>query len=138
MLVVRDLIHCHIQELNQVHYQMIEQNKRCPPSNRHRFCGSNLYRTKTKKKSKAYILIFSCSVSRVIHLEVISNTTTKEFIKCLKRLVARRGKPTTIYSDNTKSFQAVAKWLEQIIKSEQLHENLTKENTNCKSNFPKH
>ena len=96
-----------------------------------------IYTVLKQKKSKAYILIFSCSVSRIVHLELISNTTTKEFIKCLKRLVARRGKPTTIYSDNTKSFQAVAKWLEQIIKSEQLHENLTKENTNCKSNLPK-
>ena len=29
-MVVRDLIHYHIQELNRVHYQMIEQNKQCP------------------------------------------------------------------------------------------------------------
>ena len=95
------------------------------------------YRAKTKKEQKAYILIFSCSVSRAVHLELISNTTTKEFVKCLKRLVARRGKPTTIYSDNAKSFQAAAKWLKQIIKSEQLHEHLTKENINWKFNLPK-
>ena len=50
------------------------------------------------------------------------NTTTQEFIKCLKRLIARRGKTSTVYSDNAKSFQAAAKWLKQIIKSEQLHE----------------
>ena len=95
------------------------------------------YRAKTKKEQKAYILIFSCSVSRAVHLELISNTTTKKFVKCLKRLVARRGKPTTIYSDNAKSFQAAAKWLKQIIKSEQLHEHLTKENINWKFNLPK-
>ena len=52
------------------------------------FAGPIYYRAKTKKESKAYILIFSCSVSRAVHLEVIPNTTTKEFIKCLKRLVA--------------------------------------------------
>ena len=72
-----------------------------------------------------------------IFLKLIPNTSTKEFIKCLKRLIARRGKSGTIYSDNAKSFQAVAKWLKQIIKSEQSHEHLTKENINWKFNLPK-
>ena len=101
------------------------------------FAGPIYYRTKTKKESKACILIFSCSVSRAVHLELTPNTTTQEFIKCLKQLIPRRGKPSTIYSDNTKSFQAATKWLKQIIKSEQLHEHLRKENINWKFNLPK-
>ena len=40
------------------------------------FAGPIYDRTKTKKESKAYILIFSCSLSRAVHLELISNTTT--------------------------------------------------------------
>ena len=55
------------------------------------FAGPIYYRTKTKKESKAYILIFSRSVSRNIHSELIPNTMTIEFVKCLKRLVAPRG-----------------------------------------------
>ena len=101
------------------------------------FTGPIYYRTKAKKEQKAYMLILSCSVSATVHLELIPNSKTKEFIKCLKRLVARRGKPTIIYSDNVKSFQAAAKWLKQIIKSEELHEHLTKENFNWKFNLPK-
>ena len=69
-------------------------------------------------------------MSRAVHLELIPNTTTREFIKCLKRSIACRWKPSTIYSDNVKSFKATAKWLKQIIKSEQLLEHLTKENIN--------
>ena len=69
------------------------------------FAGPIYYRTKTKKESKAYILMFSCSVSRAVNLELILNTTTQEFIKCTKRLIARRGKPSTIYSDKAKFFQ---------------------------------
>ena len=102
------------------------------------FAGPIYYLTKAKKEPKAYILIFSCSVSRAVHLELIPNTTAKEFIKCVKRLIACRGRPSTIYSDNVKSFQAVAKWLKQIIKSEQSHEHLTKENINWKFNLQKH
>ena len=66
------------------------------------FESPTYYHTKrNKKKSKAYILIFSCSVSGAVYLELMSNTTTKEFIKSLKQLIGRRGKPSTIYSDNT-------------------------------------
>ena len=43
------------------------------------FAGPIYYRTKTKKESKAYILIFSCSVSRAVHLELISNSTTRVY-----------------------------------------------------------
>ena len=101
------------------------------------FAGPIYYRTKTKKESEASTLIFSCSVSRAVHLEQISNTATQEFIKCLKKLILRRGKLSTIYSDNGKSFQAAVKWLKQIIKSEQLHKHLTKENIIWKINLPK-
>ena len=74
---------------------------------------------------------------RAVHLVLIPNTTTQEFIKCLKRLIASRGKSSTIYLDNVKSFQAAAKWLKLIIESEQLHEHLTKENIKWKFNLPK-
>ena len=64
-------------------------------------------------------------MSRAVHFERTPNTTIQEFMKCLKRLIARRGKPSIIYSDNSNSLQVVAKCLKQIIKSEQLHEHLT-------------
>ena len=48
------------------------------------------YCTKSKKGSKAYILLVACSVSKAVHLELAENLTSKEFIKCFKRLVTRR------------------------------------------------
>ena len=39
---------------------------------------------KSKSKIKAYILLFSCSVSRTVHLELVSNFSTTEFIKSFK------------------------------------------------------
>ena len=82
------------------------------------YAGPIYYCTKSKKESKAYIL-FSCSLSRAVHLQLTPNLTANEFIKCFKRLIARRGRPKTVYSDNAKIFQAAAKWLKQVIKTEQ-------------------
>ena len=83
------------------------------------------YKLKAKKEGKkpiregkAYILLFACSLTRAIHLELLPNQTTEEFIKSLKRFIARRGRPRKIYSDNGKTFTAAAKWLGKVMKAE--------------------
>ena len=50
-------------------------------------------KTKSKKEMKVYTLLFTCSISRPVHLEVLPNQMTGEFIKALKQLIARRGRP---------------------------------------------
>ena len=92
------------------------------------YAGPIYYCTKSKMESKAYILLFSCSLSRAMYLELTPNLKTNEFIKCFKRLIARRGRPKTVDSDNAKTFQATAKWLKLVIKTEEFNEFLTKEN----------
>ena len=51
---------------------------------------------------------------------------TNEFISTLKRLIARKGRPEKIYSDNGKTFVAAAKWLRNVMKDERLHNFLAK------------
>ena len=67
------------------------------------FAGPMAYKLSPKKEGKAYILLFMCSLSRAIHLELLPNQTTEEFIRSLKRLIARRGRPRIIFSDNGSS-----------------------------------
>ena len=73
------------------------------------------YKSKGKKDLKAYILylIFSCSVSRAIHLELVSNLGTTTFAESFKRLISRRGKRNIIHSDNAKIFKAGSLMIEQ-------------------------
>ena len=78
--------------------------------------GSIFYRSKTRKDLKAYILLFSCSVSRAVYLELVSNLTTSEFMCLRKRLKTRRGRTNITYSDNAKTFKAGAKLLQKISK----------------------
>ena len=70
------------------------------------FAGPIVYRHKNKKERDAYILLLSCSLSRAVHVEFLTNQTAESFIKCLKRFVARRGRPLKIYSDNAKALKS--------------------------------
>jgi hypothetical protein len=47
------------------------------------------------------------------------------FILCLKRFLARRGRPKLIYSDNGSTVLAAAKWLQRVRKDERFHHYLT-------------
>lgn len=80
-----------------------------------------------KRNQKRKSFFFTCSVSRSVHLEQVENLTSKEFTKCFTRMVAPRGRPILIYSDNVKTFQVAAKWLKQLTKDGELHVFLTKE-----------
>ena len=94
-----------------------------------------LCKSKGKKERKIYLLLFSCNLSRAIHLEVLLNQTTQEFIHAFKWLIARRGRPKVIYSDNAKTFVAASKWIERINKDESVQEYLIKEEIQWKFNI---
>lgn len=51
---------------------------------------------------------------------------TNLFLRSLKRLIARRGRPSLTYSDNTKTFQAAATWLNKAMNDEKFHRELSK------------
>ena len=99
--------------------------------------GPIYYKTKKKNELKAYILLFSCSVTRAVHIELVSNLTTTKFIKSFKRLISRRGKPKIVYSDNAKTFKAGAKWLANINRDQKLHDFLSSDKILWKFNVPK-
>ena len=64
--------------------------------------------------SKVYIALFSCCVTRAMHLELVSNLSAETFLGCLRRFAARRGVPNLIVSDNAKTFKAAEKALRKL------------------------
>ena len=64
--------------------------------------------------TKAYIALFTCCVTRVMHLELVTNLSTATFVRCLRRFAARRGTTTLIISDNAKTFKAIEKVLRKL------------------------
>ena len=60
---------------------------------------------------KLYILLFTCAVTRAIHLELVDNLSSDEFCQALKRFCSRRAMPSVIYADNAKTFKGAKKIL---------------------------
>ncbi|GFT14168.1 integrase catalytic domain-containing protein [Trichonephila clavipes] len=57
-----------------------------------------------KENKKCWIVLFTCAIYRAVHLELITSLSTDSFILAFRRFIARRGRPTTIHSDNGKNF----------------------------------
>ena len=64
-----------------------------------------LYCCDTPRK-KYWVLLFTCGVVHAVHLELVDALSTYDTVLAFRRLVARRGLPKVIYSDNAKGFVA--------------------------------
>ena len=67
-----------------------------------------------KHGDKVWIVLFTCAVYRAIHLELVSSLSTDAFLLSLRRFIARRGRPRTIYSDNGTNFRGASNALKDI------------------------
>ena len=71
------------------------------------YCGP-LYikekRFQNRKRLKVYVAIYVFMGTKAVHLELVSDLTTEAFTASLKRLFSRRGKSSSIYTDNGKNF----------------------------------
>ncbi|KAK3748474.1 hypothetical protein QZH41_005911 [Actinostola sp. cb2023] len=84
------------------------------------YAGPIKYRGRGKTEGKAYVVLYACSLSRGLFLELLPNMETTEFLGSLKRLIARRGRPKKIYSDNGRTFIGAAKWIKQVMRHERV------------------
>ena len=73
-------------------------------------------------KQKVWISLFTCCVTRAVHLELVNDLTSHAFIKCFKRFTARRGVPALVVSDNGTTFKGASKILQKIIQRTEVQE----------------
>ena len=83
------------------------------------------------------MILYSCSLTRAVYLEFLKDMTTEQFIQSFKRLVARKGKPEKVYSDNGKTFISAAKRVKGLKKSEDLVHYLEKQDIKWQFNLPR-
>ena len=53
---------------------------------------------------KAYLAIFVCFSTKAVHIEVVEDLTTEDFLAALRRFISRRGLPSQLHSDNGSNF----------------------------------
>lgn len=63
---------------------------------------------------KAYVAVYVSLTIKAVHLEAVSDLTTEAFLACLRRFVARRGKPQLIWSDHGTNFVGAKRVLAEL------------------------
>ncbi len=84
------------------------------------FAGPLFVKSSSGEMIKSYITLFTCSVSRAIHIELVTDLRTSSFMNCLRRFSARRGTPRHIVSDNAQTFKSTSKVLHQLLSSNEV------------------
>lgn len=71
-------------------------------------------RSRGYRKFKAYVCLCICFCTKAVHLELVSDLSSEAFLACLRRFVARRGVPQSVYSDNGTNFVGANNELRQL------------------------
>ena len=94
-----------------------------------------LYKVNKHHFSKCYVALFTCALTRAVHLKLRPNLKGKEFQWALKEFIARCGPPQIMVSDNGKTFVATGKWLKKLKPDEQLTNFLASQSIKWKFNL---
>lgn len=90
------------------------------------YCGP-FYIVVGRQSHKRWICLFTCLVTRSVHLELASSLDTDSFLMAFQRFIDVRGAPSNVYSDNGTNFKAGRRELEEgadRIDYEKVHEDL--------------
>ena len=68
----------------------------------------------TTRSSKMWVCLYTCCVTRAVHIDVVPDMSTDTFVRSLKRFCSRRGTPLLLVSDNAKTFKSAAKVIQDI------------------------
>ena len=92
-----------------------------------------------RKERKRYGALFTCLVSRAVHIEVAHSLDTDSFLHALRRFIARRGQVREIRSDNGTNFVGARRELREAINEmdqKEITEKLRQQNIHWKFNPP--
>ena len=70
-----------------------------------------------RSTEKRWRFLFTCLTTRAVHLEFVPSLDTSSCVMGIERFIARRGTPSTIWSDNGTNFVGAEKELLACIKS---------------------
>ena len=118
--VISECLICRKQRISPVQQQMAPlptERVTISPAFSHvgiDFTGHLILKSQSKgpknlPHQKAYVCIFSCATTRMVHLELTNDMTTDEFLQAFRRMYNRRGLCNTLWSDNQTTFKKANK-----------------------------
>ena len=67
--------------------------------------------------SKTWLCLYTCSTTRAVHLDLVTDLTATTFLRSFRRFIARCGTPSRMVSDNGKTFKSAATILSKTLES---------------------
>ena len=92
------------------------------------FTGALYYKNNTSNTNKAYVTLFTCAVTRAIHLELVTDMTSDTFLRAFRRFAARRSLPSHMISDNQTTFIAAAEEIQNLLQTVSVSDYMTTKN----------
>ena len=92
-----------------------------------------------RKTEKRYGVFYTCMTTRAVHLEIAHSMDTDSCLMAVRRMMARRGRPANIWSDNGTNFVGTEKELREALKrldSERIGDQLSSERVQWHFNPP--
>ena len=86
------------------------------------FAGPLMVKEENGLMRKCYIVLFSCCVTRAVHVELVRDLVTTTFLNCFRKFCARRGTPRMVISDNGKTFKAANRVLHKLLSEKPIDE----------------
>ncbi|XP_063971215.1 uncharacterized protein LOC135157940 [Lytechinus pictus] len=69
------------------------------------YLGPVMVKLNRNTTTKGYCALFTCAVTRAVHLTVVQDLSTQAFLQALERFVSVRGAPAMMVSDNATCFR---------------------------------
>ena len=82
-----------------------------------------------EQESKVYICLFTCAVTRAVHLKVATDLTVECFLQAFRCFSSRKSLPRLVLSDNGSTFLSAADELKALFSSPSLTSALSKSGT---------
>ena len=84
-----------------------------------------LYVKTLQGEDKVYICLFTCGLTRAVHLEVVTDLNVETFMQAFRTFVYHKSLPQVMILDNASTYTSVAIELEQLLNSTKLNETLS-------------
>ncbi|XP_068250697.1 uncharacterized protein [Palaemon carinicauda] len=88
------------------------------------YTGALLTKEKQQNPEKAYIVLFTCPVTRGIHIELVKDLPCNSFLRVFQKFCGRRGFPSLMLSDNATTFLSTSVYLKNMAETSLVQEHL--------------